>query len=80
MDERHDAHEHKVGARFDRQGHVIEAFADARTLERQQKEAVVTLERPEGAAFTLRSDEGPYLDGDDAAPPPLSYLTSSIAF
>ena len=70
----------KLGSRFDRKGHVIEAFAEAQALDRQEKEAVVTLERPEGSSFTLRCDEGAYLNGDDTAPPPLSYLTSSIAF
>ena len=70
----------KLGSRFDRKGHVIQVFADAHTLERQEKEAVVMLERPEGSPFTLRCDEGSYLHGDDTAPPPLSYLTSSIAF
>ena len=75
-----DTHDGKFGARFDRKGHVIQVVSDARALGGQEKEAVVMLERPKGSPFTLRCDEGPYLNGNDKAPPPLSFLTSSIGF
>jgi hypothetical protein len=66
--------------RFDRGGHFIEVLAEAEALEGQRKSAEVTLLEPTGTTFTLRSDEGDYLQGDDSALPPLSFLTSSIAF
>lgn len=70
----------KMGARFSREGHELELVVDARALERQLKEARVTLLSPPGKTFTIACDEGPYLDGADTAPPPLAYLSSSIAF
>jgi len=68
------------GKKFDRKGHVIEVVAEATALENQKKSARVDLVSPEGRSFTIHCDEGAYLKGDDTAPPPLSYLTSSIAF
>ncbi len=32
------------------------------------------------ARYEIACDEGPWLDGDDTAPPPLAYFSSSIAF
>jgi len=66
--------------RFSPAGHVIELVAEARAIERQRKDGEVTLVSPAGRTFTLTCDEGPYLGGDDTAPPPLAYLASSIAF
>ena len=68
------------GRRFDRKGHVIEVEAEAEALDKQRKSASVRLTQPEGRWFTVPCDEGAYLKGDDTAPPPLSYLTSSVAF
>jgi hypothetical protein len=42
-----------------------------------QKEAIVASARS-GKAWRLASDEGPYLDGHDAAPCPLSFLTTGM--
>ena len=42
-----------------------------------QKEAIV-LSLRSGMAWRLASDEGPYLDGHDAAPCPLSFLTTGM--
>ena len=70
----------KFGKKFDRSGHVIEVIATAEALDKQRKKAQVDLVSPAGSTFTIECDEGPYLRGDDTAPPPLSYLTSSIAF
>ncbi len=53
---------------------------EARSLEKMRKQAVVTLEQPQGSAFAILCDEGAYLSGDDTAPPPLSYFSASIAF
>lgn len=46
----------------------------ARSLAGMQKEAIVGSSRP-GCLWRLASDEGPYLDGFDAAPCPLSFMT-----
>ena len=46
----------------------------ARSLAGMQKEAVVASART-GAVWRLASDEGPYLDGYDAAPCPLAFMT-----
>lgn len=70
----------KLGNRFSRGGHGIEVVVEAEALEKQHKRAQVTLKEPAGKAFTIHCDEGPYLDGDDTAPPPLAYLSSSVAF
>ncbi|MFQ5850594.1 MAG: hypothetical protein ACE5JU_08395 [Candidatus Binatia bacterium] len=70
----------KLGKRFSRGGHAIEVVVEAEALEKQRKKGELTLKRPEGSTFTIYCDEGPYLDGDDTAPPPLSYLSSSVAF
>ncbi|MBI4464473.1 MAG: hypothetical protein HY647_07190 [Acidobacteria bacterium] len=72
--------EAKAGERFARKGHSLEVVVEARALEKQHKGAQVTLVQPAGRTFTLECDEGAYLNGDDTAPPPLSFLTSSIAF
>ncbi len=53
---------------------------EARSLEKMRKQAVVTLEQPQGSTFTILCDEGAYLGGDDTAPPPLSYFSAGIAF
>ena len=49
----------------------------ARSLTVMQKEAIVLSERS-GKAWRLASDEGPYLDGHDAAPCPLAFLTTGM--
>jgi uncharacterized OsmC-like protein len=53
---------------------------EAQSLERMRKQAVVTVEQPRGSTFSIVCDEGPYLNGDDSAPPPLSYYSAGIAF
>ncbi len=70
----------KLGEKFDRSGHVIEVVAEAEALDKQRKSARVELVSPAGGTFAIECDEGAYLQGDHTAPPPLSYLTSSIAF
>jgi organic hydroperoxide reductase OsmC/OhrA len=49
----------------------------ARSLSVMQKEAVV-LSAATGKAWRLASDEGPYLDGFDAAPCPLSFVSTGM--
>jgi hypothetical protein len=49
----------------------------ARSLSVMQKEAVV-LSTASGTAWRLASDEGPYLDGFDAAPCPLSFVSTGM--
>lgn len=70
----------KVGGRFSRSGHTIELVVEAEALEKQRKKADAALLQPAGKKFTIYCDEGPYLSGDDTAPPPLAYLTSAVAF
>ncbi|MEH6473537.1 MAG: OsmC family protein [Halopseudomonas sp.] len=48
-----------------------------RSLSHMQKEAIVRSSRT-GVAWRLASDEGAYLDGLDAAPCPLSFLTTGM--
>jgi hypothetical protein len=69
-----------TGERFSRQGHELEIVVEAEALDKQRKRAKATLKRPPGRTFTIYCDEGAYLRGDDTAPPPLSYLASSVAF
>ena len=49
----------------------------ARSLSGMQKEAIVGSSYPThpGTLWRLASDEGPYLDGFDAAPCPLAFMT-----
>ena len=59
----------------DRHGQSVRVWA--RSLSVMQKEAIVISART-GQAWRLASDEGPYLDGFDAAPCPLSFLTTGM--
>jgi hypothetical protein len=70
----------RLGKRFARKGHELELVVVSETLDGQRKEARVQLQKPQGTAFTIQCDEGAYLNGQDTAPPPLAYLSSSIAF
>ena len=74
------ADEQQMSARFSRQGHELVLEVEAEALERQRKRARATLRQPPSTTFTLHCDEGPYLDGEDTAPPPLSFLSASVAF
>lgn len=49
----------------------------ARSLSGMQKEAIVA--STAGGGWRLASDEGPYLDGFDAAPCPLAFMTAGMA-
>lgn len=55
-----------------RHGQSVRVFA--RSLSVMQKEAIAVSARS-GKAWRLASDEGPYLNGFDSAPCPLSFLT-----
>jgi len=55
----------------------VEAWA----AQNMRKEARVTIVEPaKGATYDIACDEGFWLGGDDTAPPPLAYFSSSIAF
>ncbi len=56
-------------------GEAVRVFA--RTLSGMQKEALIASART-GAVWRLASDEGAYLAGFDAAPCPLSFLTTGM--
>ena len=58
-----------------RRGDAVRTWV--RSLSGFQKEALVTSART-GLTWRLVSDEGPYLDGHDAAPCPLAFLTSGM--
>lgn len=57
-----------------RRGDSLRTFARALSGSEFQKEALVASSRT-GKIWRLASDEGPYLNGSDAAPCPLSFLT-----
>ena len=59
----------------DRHGRSVRVVA--RSLSVMQKEAVV-VSTAGGPAWRLASDEGPYLNGFDSAPCPLSFLTTGM--
>lgn len=52
----------------------------AESLDKMKKRAVATLEAPVGSTWSILCDEGAYLGGDDAAPPPLIYFSTAISF
>ncbi len=54
----------------------VEAWA----AKNMRKEAVVTLASHGGVTYEIACDEGHWLGGDNTAPPPLAYFSSSIAF
>lgn len=45
-----------------------------------RKEAKVRLVQPANVTYEIACDEGPWLGGDDSAPPPLAFFSASIAF
>ena len=53
---------------------------EVESLDRMRKKATVTVEHPRGSTFEIICDEGPYLGGDDSAPPPLAYFCAGVAF
>ncbi|KLU07065.1 hypothetical protein RISK_000866 [Rhodopirellula islandica] len=53
---------------------------EAESLDNMRKRATVRVDQPQGSTFEIICDEGPYLGGDDSAPPPLAYYSASIAF
>lgn len=58
-----------------RHGQTVRVFA--RSLSVMQKEAIVTSLHSD-KVWRLASDEGPYLDGHDSAPCPLSFMTTGM--
>lgn len=53
---------------------------EVRSLEGMLKEAIVSQINPRGGAWRMVSDEGPYLNGADLAPPPLAFFTAGMQF
>ena len=51
---------------------------DAETLGGQQK--IARVRAGQGSTFEILCDEGVHLGGDDAAPSPLAYFASGVAF
>ena len=54
----------------------VEAWA----AHNMRKEARVSIPSHAGATYEIACDEGAWLGGDNTAPPPLAYFSSSIAF
>lgn len=65
----------EIEAPADRLGEAVRTYV--RSLSVMQKEALVASRRT-GRTWRLASDEGAYLDGDDEAPCPLSFLTTGM--
>lgn len=68
---------HELGLSLPSNRHGQSVRVWARSLSVMQKEAIVISARS-GEAWRLASDEGPYLDGLDTAPCPLSFLTTGM--
>lgn len=64
----------RLGLRLPPNRHGQSVRVWARSLAGMQKEAVVASART-GAAWRVASDEGPYLEGHDAAPCPLAFMS-----
>ncbi len=58
----------------------LELRVEARAAKNMRKEAVVTIPSHADATYEIACDEGHWLGGDNTAPPPLAYFSSSIAF
>lgn len=54
----------------------VEAWA----AKNMRKEARVSVAGRTDATYEIACDEGAWLGGDNTAPPPLAYFSSSIAF
>ena len=52
----------------------------AEPQEGMKKQATVPREAPEGSRWSVVGEEGAYLGGEDAAPPPLVYFSAAVAF
>lgn len=56
----------------------IEVFAEARSIEKWRKQAIVG--QPDAGKFAFISDEGEYMPGGEStAPTPLSYFVGGMA-
>ncbi len=58
----------------------LQLEVEARAAKNMRKEATVTIPSHAGATYEIACDEGSWLGGDNTAPPPLAYFSSSIAF
>ena len=62
----------------------LQLEVEAWTGQRMRKEARVRIVAASpayaNARYEIACDEGPWLDGEDTAPPPLAYFSSSLAF
>jgi len=58
----------------------LELRVEAWAAQNMRKEATITIPSHGGATYEIACDEGRWLGGDNTAPPPLAYFSSSIAF
>jgi hypothetical protein len=58
----------------------VEAWAGRNMRKEAEARIVAASPAYANARYEIACDEGPWLDGDDTAPPPLAYFSSSIAF
>ncbi|MCM2375294.1 OsmC family protein [Aporhodopirellula aestuarii] len=77
--ERTDPEEHGASLKPVQKREVVLRL-EAESLDNMRKQATVRVDQPKGSTFQIICDEGPYLGGDDSAPPPLAYYSASIAF
>ena len=77
--ERSDPSERNVSLQPTQHREVV-LHVEAESLDNMRKRAEVRVEQPSGSTFEIICDEGPYLGGDDSAPPPLAYYSASLAF
>ncbi len=62
------------------EGLEIRVTLTADSQENMKKRVLVAVEAPGFSTFSMWSDEGTSLGGDDSAPPPLAYFSAAIAF
>tara|TARA_R110002049_G_scaffold27321_4_gene94475 strand:- start:15001 stop:15564 length:564 start_codon:yes stop_codon:yes gene_type:complete len=79
VSERSDPEEHGASLKPVQKREVV-LKVEAESLDNMRKQATVRIDQPKGSTFQIICDEGPYLGGDDSAPPPLAYYSASIAF
>jgi hypothetical protein len=68
------------GGTEETEGKEIEVWLTAESRENMKKRALVALEVPGFSPFSMWSDEGTSMGGDDSAPAPLAYFSAAIAF
>lgn len=69
-----------IGTEVLQEGTEIRVKLTAESRDNMKKRALVALEAPGFAPFSMWCDEGTSVGGDDSAPAPLAYFSAAIAF